>query len=331
MRTGSFAIVLTLIASSLLCAQQDGQTQEQVFRSALKAVAVYVTVSDNEGHLVPDLAQDDFEVYDNGKKQEITLFDNGVQPITLVMMLDRSGSMVGNSGWCGRRPSSSSDCCCRRQGAHRQLCQPHPGRSARIHQQPARSAARSCGRNCRRPGRRRSGMRSTSASRRSCTRKAAASSWCSPTASIDPMGSNNISYHDVEKNAEQEDVMIFAVGLATPALWRRRRARHGSAAGAVAWYPAVIRPPPEEPKVDGGLPQDCGGDRRRVFRTEVDQQSRSDVQSHRRRTASSIRAGVHSAEARRQDAQTRGAAEEPDLMARARKTYVGKVKKNLDR
>src|SRR5436853_4352396 len=96
MRTGSLAIVLTLVASSLLCAQQDGQTQEQVFRSALKAVAVYVTVSDNEGHLVPDLSKDDFEVFDNGKKQEITLFDSGVQPITVVMMLDRSGSMIGN-------------------------------------------------------------------------------------------------------------------------------------------------------------------------------------------------------------------------------------------
>src|SRR6185295_1831066 len=66
MRTGSLAIVLTLIASSLLCAQQDGQTQEQVFRSALKAVAVYVTVSDSQGRLVPDLTKDDFEVFDNG-------------------------------------------------------------------------------------------------------------------------------------------------------------------------------------------------------------------------------------------------------------------------
>jgi hypothetical protein len=29
------------------------------------------------GRLIPDLTQDDFEVYDNGKKQEITLFESG--------------------------------------------------------------------------------------------------------------------------------------------------------------------------------------------------------------------------------------------------------------
>src|SRR6476469_1242901 len=96
MRIGSFALVLAFLA--LLSNQQEGQQgqQEQIFRTGLKAVAVYVTVSDDEGRLVPNLAKDDFEVYDNGKKQEITLFDNGVQPITLVMLLDRSGSMVGN-------------------------------------------------------------------------------------------------------------------------------------------------------------------------------------------------------------------------------------------
>ena len=28
-----------------------------------------------------------------------------------------------------------------------------------------------------------------------------------------PIGSNNISFHDVAKNAEEEDVMVFAIGL----------------------------------------------------------------------------------------------------------------------
>src|SRR5690606_22800400 len=40
--------------------------------------------------------QDDFEVFDNGRRQEITLFANDFQPITIVVMLDRSGSMVKN-------------------------------------------------------------------------------------------------------------------------------------------------------------------------------------------------------------------------------------------
>jgi Ca-activated chloride channel family protein len=34
-----------------------------------------------------------FEVDDNGKRQELTIFVNDIQPITVVMLLDRSGSM----------------------------------------------------------------------------------------------------------------------------------------------------------------------------------------------------------------------------------------------
>jgi len=93
MGIGTLALVFSCVAS--LFGQQEA-AQEQVFRTASKAVAVYVTVSDVQGHIVPNLSKDDFEIYDNGKKQEITLFDSGVQPITVVLMLDRSGSMVGN-------------------------------------------------------------------------------------------------------------------------------------------------------------------------------------------------------------------------------------------
>jgi Ca-activated chloride channel homolog len=49
------------------------------------------------GRLVPDLTRDDFEIYDNGKLQPITVFANDIQPITIVVMLDRSGSMKANN------------------------------------------------------------------------------------------------------------------------------------------------------------------------------------------------------------------------------------------
>src|SRR5204863_999907 len=57
---------------------------------------IYATVLDAAGRLVPNLTRDDFEVYDDGQKQEMTLFDNSLQPITIVIMLDRSGSMTRN-------------------------------------------------------------------------------------------------------------------------------------------------------------------------------------------------------------------------------------------
>ena len=74
-----------------------GQQQPvPVFRGASDAVRLFVTVTDNDGRLVTTLTQDDFQVRDEGKPQPITIFDNTPQPIRLIVMLDVSGSMVGN-------------------------------------------------------------------------------------------------------------------------------------------------------------------------------------------------------------------------------------------
>ena len=70
------------------------ERQEPKFKSGTQTVPLYVTVVDSTRRLVPDLTQDDFEVFDNGKPQAITLFDNEVRPITAVVMLDTSGSMT---------------------------------------------------------------------------------------------------------------------------------------------------------------------------------------------------------------------------------------------
>lgn len=72
--------------------------QQAPIRSAARTVAVYATVTDAQGRLVPDLSREAFEIYDNGKLQATTVFSNDIQPITVVMMLDRSGSMRGNFG-----------------------------------------------------------------------------------------------------------------------------------------------------------------------------------------------------------------------------------------
>src|SRR5688572_7869204 len=70
--------------------------QQPVFRAGVPTVSIYATVVDSSGRLIPNLEQTDFEVFDNGKRQALTVFANDVQPITLVMMLDRSQSMEQN-------------------------------------------------------------------------------------------------------------------------------------------------------------------------------------------------------------------------------------------
>ncbi len=59
-------------------------------------VPVYVTVTDPQRRLVPGLVRDDFQIIDNEKPQPLSLFDNEVRPITVVVMLDTSGSMTLN-------------------------------------------------------------------------------------------------------------------------------------------------------------------------------------------------------------------------------------------
>jgi Ca-activated chloride channel family protein len=70
--------------------------QQPTFRTGTRTVAMYATVIDSQKRLVPDLTQDDFEIFDNDKPQQIDLFVNEVQPITVVVMLDTSASMTGN-------------------------------------------------------------------------------------------------------------------------------------------------------------------------------------------------------------------------------------------
>jgi Ca-activated chloride channel homolog len=84
------ALVLTGVASAVLLGQ------EPTFKSGTEIVSLFVTVADAQGRLVPDLTKDDFEILDNDKLQPIIYFENIIQPISVVVMLDTSGSMTGS-------------------------------------------------------------------------------------------------------------------------------------------------------------------------------------------------------------------------------------------
>ena len=97
----TLSLLFVVLTTSTLAVTGRAQ-QQPTFRTGANTVAVYATVTDKEGRLVPDLERDAFEIRDNGKPQPITVFSNDVQPITVVMMLDRSGSMRGNFGLVAR-------------------------------------------------------------------------------------------------------------------------------------------------------------------------------------------------------------------------------------
>ena len=89
--TGALAAMLSLAAAFATLG-----AQEPIFKAGNRTVPVYATVKNSDGRLVPDLDRSAFSVFDEGKRQELTVFANEVQPITVVMLLDRSASMRHN-------------------------------------------------------------------------------------------------------------------------------------------------------------------------------------------------------------------------------------------
>ena len=85
-----------LVFGLLVVAAVGTSTQEPTFRSSTRIVPVITTVTDAQGRLVPSLEREDFTILDNGKPQDITFFQNDVQPFTVVVMMDYSASVTAN-------------------------------------------------------------------------------------------------------------------------------------------------------------------------------------------------------------------------------------------
>ena len=94
MRIPAAAVVALAVAASGGLAAQE--SQQPTFRAGTQIVSLFTTVADAQRRLVPGLMKADFEVLDNDKPQPLVYFDNSVQPITVVVMLDTSGSMTAN-------------------------------------------------------------------------------------------------------------------------------------------------------------------------------------------------------------------------------------------
>ena len=86
-----------LLCAALSLAALPGAQEKAPFKSGASTVAVYATVTDAAGRIADDLSQESFAVYDNGRLQPISSFANDVQGITIVVMLDRSLSMLANA------------------------------------------------------------------------------------------------------------------------------------------------------------------------------------------------------------------------------------------
>jgi len=89
--------VIVAAGTNLAGQRQDTEKKDDGFRfkSGVELVNVTATVTDKSGRFVPGLRQEDFTIYEDNVRQDISHFSNERVPVSLGIVLDTSGSMAG--------------------------------------------------------------------------------------------------------------------------------------------------------------------------------------------------------------------------------------------
>ncbi len=85
-----FAVFLALALPGLAQTPQSGDFS---FSTNTRLVVLPVTVLDKNGHLVTDLSQGQFQVFDNNAPQALKVFKREDVPVSMGIIIDSSGSM----------------------------------------------------------------------------------------------------------------------------------------------------------------------------------------------------------------------------------------------
>ena len=95
MANGTMRHLACLLASAVgtLWAQDAGSATDPTIRVDVKLVRILATVKDSTGALVGSLQRGDFDVRDNGVRQNISVFERQTeQPLSVAVLIDNSGS-----------------------------------------------------------------------------------------------------------------------------------------------------------------------------------------------------------------------------------------------
>ncbi|MGD9589623.1 MAG: VWA domain-containing protein [Pyrinomonadaceae bacterium] len=94
-RTPRFTARLCLLIAALFAFAQflSAQDENEVIKVESATVLINTTVFDRDGKAVGGLARDQFSVFENGTRQEISYFSAADTPFAAVILIDSSGSM----------------------------------------------------------------------------------------------------------------------------------------------------------------------------------------------------------------------------------------------
>src|SRR6266699_1295574 len=93
-KTPLFAIFLAAVILCAAVSVASAQEPEDTVRTDISLVQLNVGVVDRQGRTITSLSQNDFAVYEDGKKQNIFHFESTDSPFSLVLLLDTSGSTI---------------------------------------------------------------------------------------------------------------------------------------------------------------------------------------------------------------------------------------------
>ena len=84
-----------VVLGTAVAGQQEKpqQPSSPAFRSAIDIVSLTVTVTDGVNRYVTDLEEPDFQIFEDGVRQEVSFFSRRQQPVALSLLLDSSASM----------------------------------------------------------------------------------------------------------------------------------------------------------------------------------------------------------------------------------------------
>ena len=93
MRRAVTAVLIVLLASAAGLAQAPPPRRPPTFEAGIEVINLNVSVTDPRNRYVTDLVEKDFAVYEDGIRQDLSLFTHENLPISLVLMMDTSASM----------------------------------------------------------------------------------------------------------------------------------------------------------------------------------------------------------------------------------------------
>jgi VWFA-related protein len=89
------SLLILSIACGLLVCISTASAQDDPIRIDTDLIRLNVGVADRQGRPVLNLQKENFTVYEDGVKQDVSFFEPTVAPFSVVMLLDMSGSTLG--------------------------------------------------------------------------------------------------------------------------------------------------------------------------------------------------------------------------------------------